>query len=298
MNRQQREDLLESLSILEKSRDEYLQTYAGVSVRDRNVRSVQLRKALENVKRPFTQLCDKMNTGDWLYLPFDLPEPTRVSGSELTYFGMPPKTLSQLVLLIAASIKKQNVTVLTICTRNLVIYEMMLGFWNLPFKDGLDERVAAVAAAGEKTSDLFTRASEEFERILKMTDLVKTQMVSVSNSEQLAKSKSAEASERAAEVQELMDQLNAQKKELEGLRETVALKVNDVEDKDKQLSEKLESAQGLIEQATAKISEFDSKTEESLKGVEACLTVSNEKVEEIKKMMAWVERPIFGCLQA
>ncbi len=239
MNRQQREELLDSINLLENSRDEYLHTYAGVSVHDRTVRSVQLRKALENVKRPFAQLCEKMKTNDWLYLPFDLPEPARVRDSELTYFGFPPKTLSQLIMLIAASIKKQNVTVLSICTRNLAVYEMMFGFWNAPQKDNLDERVAAITEAEEKTCALFDKASEEFERILKMTDLVKAQMVSVTESEQSAKAKSAEATEKVAEIQALTEQLDAQKRSLEELRESLALKMNDADDKDRQFAEKL-----------------------------------------------------------
>ena len=162
MNRQQREELLDSINLLENSRDEYLHTYAGVSVHDRTVRSVQLRKALENVKRPFAQLCEKMKTCDWLYLPFDLPEPACVRDSELTYFGLPPKTLAQLIVMIAASIKKQNVTVLSICTRNLAVYEMMFGFWNAPQKDNLDERVAAITEAEEKTGELFDKAQNAY----------------------------------------------------------------------------------------------------------------------------------------
>ena len=288
MNRQQRDELLDSINLLENSRDEYLHTYAGVSVHDRTVRLVQLRKALENVKRPFAQLCDKMKTGDWLYLPFELPEPACVRDSELTYFGMPPKTLSQLIVLIAASIKKQNVTVLSICTRNLAVYEMMFGFWNAPQKDNLDERVAAITEAEEKTSALFEKASEEFERILKMTDLVKTQMVSVTEVEQSAKAKSAEVAERVAEIQTLTEQLDARKQGLEELRESLMLKMTDAEDKDRQFSEKMESAQNLIDQVSAKISEIDSMTENSLKGVQACLTTSSEKVEEIKKMTDFV----------
>ncbi len=288
MNRQQREELLDSINLLENSRDEYLHSYAGVSVHDRTVRSVQLRKALENVKRPFAQLCEKMKTNDWLYLPFDLPEPARVRDSELTYFGFPPKTLSQLIMLIAASVKKQNVTVLSICTRNLAVYEMMLGFWNVPQKDNLDERVAAISEAEEKTCALFDKASEEFERILKMTDLVKAQMVSVTESEQSAKAKSAEATEKVAEIQALTEQLDVQKRSLEELRESLALKMNDADDKDRQFAEKIESAQSLIDQACAKISEIDSMTENSLKDVQACLTTSNEKVEEIKKMTDFV----------
>ena len=288
MNRQQREELLDSINLLENSRDEYLHSYAGVSVHDRTVRSVQLRKALENVKRPFAQLCEKMKTNDWLYLPFDLPEPARVRDSELTYFGFPPKTLSQLIMLIAASIKKQNVTVLSICTRNLAVYEMMFGFWNAPQKDNLDERVAAITEAEEKTCALFDKASEEFERILKMTDLVKAQMVSVTESEQSAKAKSAEATEKVAEIQALTEQLDAQKRSLEELRESLALKMNDADDKDRQFAEKIESAQNLIDQACAKISEIDSMTENSLKDVQACLNTSNEKVEEIKKMTDFV----------
>lgn len=288
MNRQQRDELLDSINLLENSRDEYLHTYAGVSVHDRTVRLVQLRKALENVKRPFAQLCDKMKTGDWLYLPFELPEPACVRDSELTYFGMPPKTLSQLIVLIAASIKKQNVTVLSICTRNLAVYEMMFGFWNAPQKDNLDERVAAITEAEEKTCALFEKASEEFERILKMTDLVKTQMVSVTEVEQSAKAKSAEVAERVAEIQALTEQLDARKQGLEELRESLMLKMTDAEDKDRQFSEKMESAQNLIDQVSAKISEIDSMTENSLKGVQACLTTSSEKVEEIKKMTDFV----------
>ena len=288
MNRQQRDELLDSINLLENSRDEYLHTYAGVSVHDRTVRLVQLRKALENVKRPFAQLCDKMKTGDWLYLPFELPEPACVRDSELTYFGMPPKTLSQLIVLIAASIKKRNVTVLSICTRNLAVYEMMFGFWNAPQKDNLDERVAAITEAEEKTCALFEKASEEFERILKMTDLVKTQMVSVTEVEQNAKAKSAEAAEKVAEIQALTEQLDARKQGLEELRESLMLKMADAEDKDRQFSEKMESAQNLIDQVSAKISEIDSMTENSLKGVQACLTTSSEKVEEIKKMTDFV----------
>lgn len=288
MNRQQREELLDSINLLENSRDEYLHSYAGVSVHDRTVRSVQLRKALENVKRPFAQLCEKMKTNDWLYLPFDLPEPARVRDSELTYFGFPPKTLSQLIMLIAASVKKQNVTVLSICTRNLAVYEMMFGFWNVPQKDNLDERVAAITEAEEKTGELFDKASEEFERILKMTDLVKTQMVSVSEAEQSAKAKSAEVAEKVAEIQTLTEQLDARKQGLEELKESLMLKMTDAEDKDRQFSEKMESAQSLIDQVSAKISEIDSMTENSLKGVQACLTTSNEKVEEIKKMTDFV----------
>ena len=288
MNRQQREELLDSINLLENSRDEYLHSYAGVSVHDRTVRSVQLRKALENVKRPFAQLCEKMKTNDWLYLPFDLPEPARVRDSELTYFGFPPKTLSQLIMLIAASIKKRNVTVLSICTRNLAVYEMMFGFWNTPQKDNLDERIAAITEAEEKTGELFDKASEEFERILKMTDLVKTQMVSVSEAEQSAKAKSAEAAEKVAEIQSLTEQLDVQKRSLEELRESLALKMNDADDKDRQFAEKIESAQNLIDQACAKISEIDSMTENSLKDVQACLNTSNEKVEEIKKMTDFV----------
>lgn len=288
MNRQQREELLDSINLLENSRDEYLHTYAGVSVHDRTVRSVQLRKALENVKRPFAQLCEKMKTCDWLYLPFDLPEPARVRDSELTYFGMPPKTLSQLIVLIAASIKKQNVTVLSICTRNLAVYEMMFGFWNTPQKDNLDERIAAITEAEEKTGELFDKASEEFERILKMTDLVKTQMMSVTEAEQNAKAKSAEAAEKVAEIQSLTEQLDARKQGLEELKESLTLKMNDVEDRDRQFAEKMESAQSLIDQAYARISEIDSMTENSLKDVQACLTTSSEKVEEIKKMTDFV----------
>ena len=288
MNRQQREELLDSINLLENSRDEYLHSYAGVSVHDRTVRSVQLRKALENVKRPFAQLCEKMKTNDWLYLPFDLPEPARVRESEQTYFGFPPKTLSQLIMLIAASIKKQNVTVLSICTRNLAVYEMMFGFWNAPQKDNLDERVAAITEAEEKTCALFDKASEEFERILKMTDLVKAQMVSVTESEQSAKAKSAEATEKVAEIQALTEQLDAQKRSLEELRESLALKMNDADDKDRQFAEKIEFAQNLIDQACAKISEIDRMTENSLKDVQACLNTSNEKVEEIKKMTDFV----------
>lgn len=288
MNRQQREELLDSINLLENSRDEYLHSYAGVSVHDRTVRSVQLRKALENVKRPFAQLCEKMKTNDWLYLPFDLPEPARVRDSELTYFGFPPKTLSQLIMLIAASIKKQNVTVLSICTRNLAVYEMMFGFWNAPQKDNLDERVAAITEAEEKTGELFDKASEEFERILKMTDLVKTQMVSVSEAEQSAKAKSAEAAEKVAEIQSLTEQLDARKQGLEELKESLMLRMTDAEDKDRQFAEKIESAQSLIDQACAKISEIDCMTENSLKNVQACLTMSSEKVEEIKKMTDFV----------
>ena len=288
MNRQQREELLDSINLLENSRDEYLHSYAGVSVHDRTVRSVQLRKALENVKRPFAQLCEKMKTNDWLYLPFDLPEPARVKDSELTYFGFPPKTLSQLIMLIAASVKKQNVTVLSICTRNLAVYEMMFGFWNVPQKDNLDERVAAITDAEEKTGALFDKASEEFERILKMTDLVKTQMVSVSEAEQSAKAKSAEAAEKVAEIQSLTEQLDARKQGLEELKESLMLRMTDAEDKDRQFAEKIESAQSLIDQACAKISEIDCMTENSLKNVQACLTMSSEKVEEIKKMTDFV----------
>lgn len=288
MNRQQREELLDSISLLENSRDEYIRNYAGVSVHDRTVRSVQLRKALENVKRPFAQLSEKMKTCDWLYLPFDLPEPARVRDSELTYFGLPPKTLSQLIVLIAASIKKQNVTVLSICTRNLAVYEMMFGFWNAPQKDNLDERVAAITEAEEKTGALYDKASEEFERILKMTDLVKAQMMSVTEAEQNAKAKSAEAAEKVAEIQSLTEQLDARKQGLEELKESLMLKMTDAEDKDRQFSEKMESAQSLIDQVSAKISEIDSMTENSLKGVQACLTTSNEKVEEIKKMTDFV----------
>ena len=288
MNRQQREELLDSINLLENSRDEYLHSYAGVSVHDRTVRSVQLRKALENVKRPFAQLCEKMKTNDWLYLPFDLPEPARVRDSELTYFGFPPKTLSQLIMLIAASVKKQNVTVLSICTRNLAVYEMMFGFWNAPQKDNLDERVAAITDAEEKTGALFDKASEEFERILKMTDLVKTQMVSVSEAEQSAKAKSAEAAEKVAEIQSLTEQLDARKQGLEELKESLMLRMTDAEDKDRQFAEKIESAQSLIDQACAKISEIDCMTENSLKNVQACLTMSSEKVEEIKKMTDFV----------
>ena len=288
MNRQQREELLDSINLLENSRDEYIRNYAGVSVHDRTVRSVQLRKALENVKRPFAQLCDKMKTGDWPYLPFELPEPACVRDSELTYFGLPPKTLSQLIVLIAASIKKQNVTVLSICTRNLAVYEMMFGFWNAPQKDHLDERVAAITVAEEKTSALFEKASEEFERILKMTDLVKAQMMSVTEVEQSAKAKSAEVAEKVAEIQALTEQLDAQKQGLEELKESLTLKMNDAEDKDRQFSEKMESAQNLIDQVSAKISEIDSMAENSLKGVQACLTTSSEKVEEIKKMTDFV----------
>ena len=288
MNRQQREELLDSINLLENSRDEYLHSYAGVSVHDRTVRSVQLRKALENVKRPFAQLSEKMKTCDWLYLPFDLPEPARVRDSELTYFGLPPKTLSQLIVLIAASIKKQNVTVLSICTRNLAVYEMMFGFWNAPQKDNLDERVAAITDAEEKTGALFDKASEEFERILKMTDLVKTQMVSVSEAEQSAKAKSAEAAEKVAEIQSLTEQLDARKQGLEELKESLMLRMTDAEDKDRQFAEKIESAQSLIDQACAKISEIDCMTENSLKNVQACLTMSSEKVEEIKKMTDFV----------
>lgn len=288
MNRQQREELLDSINLLENSRDEYLHSYAGVSVHDRTVRSVQLRKALENVKRPFAQLCEKMKTNDWLYLPFDLPEPARVRDSELTYFGFPPKTLSQLIMLIAASVKKQNVTVLSICTRNLAVYEMMFGFWNVPQKDNLDERVAAISEAEEKTCALFDKASEEFERILKMTDLVKTQMVSVSEAEQSAKAKSAEAAEKVAEIQSLTEQLDARKQGLEELKESLMLRMTDAEDKDRQFAEKIESAQSLIDQASAKISEIDCMTENSLKNVQACLTMSSEKVEEVKKMTDFV----------
>lgn len=288
MNRQQREELLDSINLLENSRDEYLHTYAGVSVHDRTVRSVQLRKALENVKRPFAQLCEKMKTCDWLYLPFDLPEPARVRDSELTYFGMPPKTLSQLIVLIAASIKKQNVTVLSICTRNLAVYEMMFGFWNTPQKDNLDERIAAITEAEEKTGELFDKASEEFERILKMTDLVKTQMMSVTEAEQNAKAKSAEAAEKVAEIQSLTEQLDARKQGLEELKESLTLKMNDAEDRERQFAEKMESAQSLIDQACARISEIDSMTENSLKDVQACLTTSSEKVEKIKKMTDFV----------
>lgn len=288
MNRQQREKLLDSINLLENSRDEYLHTYAGVNVHDRTVRSVQLRKALENVKRPFAQLCEKMKTCDWLYLPFDLPEPARVRDSELTYFGMPPKTLSQLIVLIAASIKKQNVTVLSICTRNLAVYEMMFGFWNTPQKDNLDERIAAITEAEEKTGELFDKASEEFERILKMTDLVKTQMMSVTEAEQNAKAKSAEAAEKVAEIQSLTEQLDARKQGLEELKESLTLKMNDAEDRDRQFAEKMESAQSLIDQACARISEIDSMTENSLKDVQACLTTSSEKVEIIKKMTDFV----------
>ena len=288
MNRQQREELLDSISLLENSRDEYIRNYAGVSVHDRTVRSVQLRKALENVKRPFAQLSEKMKTCDWLYLPFDLPEPARVRDSELTYFGMPPKTLTQLIVLIAASIKKQNVTVLSICTRNLAVYEMMFGFWNAPQKDNLDERVAAITEAEEKTGELFDKASEEFERILKMTDLVKTQMMSVTEAEQSAKAKSAEAAEKVAEIQSLTEQLDARKQGLEELKESLTLKMNDAEDRDRQFAEKMESAQNLIDQACARISEIDNMTENSLKDVQACLTTSSEKVEEIKKMTDFV----------
>lgn len=288
MNRQQREELLDSINLLENSRDEYLHTYAGVSVHDRTVRLVQLRKALENVKLPFAQLCEKMKTCDWLYLPFDLPEPACVRDSELTYFGLPPKTRAQLIVMIAASIKKQNVTVLSICTRNLAVYEMMFGFWNAPQKDNLDERVAAITEAEEKTCALFEKASEEFERILKMTDLVKTQMMSVTEAEQNAKAKSAEVAEKVAEIQTLTEQLNARKQGLEELKESLMLKMTDAEDKDRQFSEKMESAQSLIDQVSAKISEIDSMTENSLKGVQACLTTSNEKVEEIKKMTDFV----------
>ena len=288
MNRQQREELLDSINLLENSRDEYLHTYAGVSVHDRTVRSVQLWKALENVKRPFAQLSEKMKTCDWLYLPFDLPEPARVRDSELTYFGLPPKTLSQLIVLIAASIKKQNVTVLSICTRNLAVYEMMFGFWNAPQNDHLDERVAAITEAEEKTGALFDKASEEFERILKMTDLVKTQMMSVTEAEQSAKAKSAEAAEKVAEIQALTEQLEARKQGLEELKESLTLKMNDAEDRDRQFAEKMESAQNLIDQASTRISEIDSMTENSLKGVQACLTTSSEKVEEIKKMTDFV----------
>ena len=279
MNRQQREELLDSINLLENSRDEYLHTYAGVSVHDRTVRSVQLRKALENVKRPFAQLCEKMKTCDWLYLPFDLPEPARVRDSELTYFGMPPKTLSQLIVLIAASIKKQNVTVLSICTRNLAVYEMMFGFWNAPQKDNLDERVAAITEAEEKTGELFDKASEEFERILKMTDLVKTQMMSVTE---------AEPQNKKSILPFVYLKRKDHNWELFELKESLTLKMNDAEDRDRQFAEKMESAQSLIDQACARISEIDSMTENSLKDVQACLTTSSEKVEKIKKMTDFV----------
>ena len=294
MNRQQREELLENLAVLEKSRNEYIQTYAGVSVSDRTVRAVQLRKALENVKRPFAQLCEKVRSEDWLFLPFDLPEPACVRESELTYFALPPKTLSQLVMLIAASIKKQNVTVLSICTRNLVVYEMMFGFWAVPQKDHLDERVAAITNAEEKTNDLFARASEEFERILKMTDLVKTQMVYITDAEQQAKSLASEAGDRVAEIQELTDRLNAQREALEEVRESVAQKVNEAESKDKLLAEKIEAAEALIAQAGQKIAEIDAQAEKSLKAFDANLAVSNEKVEEIKKLMGFVGGGVLG----
>ena len=161
---------------------------------------------------------------------------------------------------------------------------MMFGFWNTPQKDNLDERIAAITEAEEKTGELFDKASEEFERILKMTDLVKTQMMSVTEAEQNAKAKSAEAAEKVAEIQALTEQLDARKQGLEELKESLTLKMNDAEDRDRQFAEKMESAQSLIDQACARISEIDNMTENSLKDVQACLTTSSEKVEKIKKM--------------
>jgi hypothetical protein len=117
-----------------------------------------------------------------------------------------------------------------------------------------------------------------------MTDLVKTQMMSVTEAEQNAKAKSAEAAEKVAEIQSLTEQLDARKQGLEELRESLTLKMNDAEDRDRQFAEKMESAQSLIDQVCARISEIDNMTENSLKDVQACLTTSSEKVEEIKKM--------------
>ena len=86
----------------------------------------------------------------------------------------------------------------------------------------------------------------------------------------------------------MTEQLDVQKRSLEELRESLALKMNDAEDKDRLFSEKMESAQNLIDQVSAKISEINSIAENSLKGVQACLTTSSEKVEEIKKMTDFV----------
>ena len=263
------------------------------------------KKAVERLKR-------KLQSDDWFYLPVDLSEFVRISGFYRNGRYEMPSNLRELIEFIVRALDSKNYEKLAFYVRILVVYEMMYGFWNPSKKGNSDVSIDFVDAA-ETMKKVTSMAKSELENVRDLKDRLKSQLASVADSENRATALSASASEKVAEITMLFDQLGAQRKGLEELRESILVKVNDAENKNNQLAasvakyqedgdkllkeltqktkqvyDQIDEVGVFVESANSKVNELNQKSEEGLKDVEKNLNETKESVAEVKKMMGYI----------
>jgi len=312
MNEQMRRDILNRINDYEH------QTIDLDDAVKRKDMPIEIITFCADTKKALARLKRKLKSSDWVYLPTDL---SKLEGMDDWYMNMPysiPSRLLDLVIRILDALESRRYEALAFYVKILVIYEMMYGFWD-PSKKEKPDASQAVVSAAEKMKKMTSMAKDEFDHLLELRNRLSEQIQSVAESEKKASAMSAVASEKVSEITILINDLNAQKKGLEELRESILVKVNDADNKNTQLaafvakyqedgdkllkdisqkstkiSEQIESAQALIDQVNSKIANIDEITEKSLNGVEENYAESQKKVEEIKKMMGFVGGGVLG----
>lgn len=240
---------------------------------------------LTKIKTLIDRLDQKINSDNWLYLPIDLPKSLVENVSFTTRFAIAkPTNLIQLVETIVLNLNVIKKDVLDGCEKFLENYLYLVDFSDSMWKNELNGRMASIKEAENKADDLATKTSEELAR-----------------------------------ARSLFEELKNQKNNLDVLRESVVIKVNDADNKNAQLadsirkyqengdqvlndvaqksrkvSEQIEETRQLMNQANSKLSDINKKSEESLKGVEENLSVTNENVKKIKDMMGLIGGGVLG----
>ena len=268
-----------------------------------------------DAKKAVARLKRKMESEEWIYLPFDLSEFDRLSDlySNLRYEH--PLNLFDLVDRIVRTLGNHSYTDFTIYVRILVVYEMKYGFWS-PSKSGASD---ISEETEQKIKKITSVARDELNHIVTLSERMKSQIQSVSESEKKASAMSAAASAKVAEITMMLDQLSAQRKGLEELRESILVKMNDADNKNaqlaafvtkyqedgdrllkelnqktKQVNDQVDEVGTLVSSANSKVEELNQKSEDGLKDVEKNLDETKKNVEQVKKLMGFIADGALG----
>ena len=237
-----------------------------------------------DTKKALARLKRKLKSSDWVYLPADLRELGRM---DIWHMGMPysvPSHLLDLVLRIMDTLEDRKYNELAFYVQILVVYEMMYGFWDTSKKEKPDVSQEVVADAAEKMKRMTSKAKDEFDHLLELRDRLMGQIQSVAESEKKASAMSAVASEKVSEITMLINDLNAQKRSLEELRETILVKANDADNKNTQLAASVAKYQEDSDKLLKDISQKSTKISEQIESAQVLIDQVNSKITNIDEI--------------
>ena len=313
MNEEMRHEILDRVKYFERIRPEL-----DDIIREKRM-PPEMAILCSDAKKAFTRLKRKLESDEWIYLSFELPEFVRKNDSYSNVSYGIPSNLMLLLERIVGTLESHSYSEFTFYVRILVIYEMMYGFWNSSRSGTSDTSQEAVYEAEQKMKKMTSVAEDELNHIINLSGRMKGQIQSVTESEKKASAMSATASAKVAEITMQLDQLSAQRKGLEELRESILVKMNDADNKNaqlaafvtkyqedgdrllkelnqktKQVNDQVDEVGTLVSSANSKVEELNQKSEDGLKDVEKNLNETKKNVEQVKKLMGFIADGALG----